>query len=408
MRRWPIYIAVSVLLGVFALSFPGCGSDDGGSTVPPDTGTVVILPLPTGIDASWTLDLAVGGTETGAGSTTLDEQEPGNYTIHWGEVFGYQTPDDETLVLAAGESITFVGDYLPVGGPTEGFVRIPAGTFAMGSPTTETGRDSDETQHIVTLTTPFLMAATEVTNLQYAELAQWAYDRGYCTATSGNLRDALDGSSQEFLVLDGFCEISFSNGVFTVEAGREAHPVVDLTWYGAVAYCDWLSLREGLPRAYDHGTWQCNGHAPYSAQGYRLPTEAEWEYACRAGTKTPFNTGPCLDARTEANYHGSYPYTGCPSGPWVAWTVPVGSYPANDFGLYDMHGNLWEWCNDWYGVYGGSVTDPVGPWPGRYRVIRGGVWGAFARSCRSALRFDAYPGNGSLFGIGFRPVRSTA
>ncbi|MBK8164331.1 MAG: formylglycine-generating enzyme family protein [bacterium] len=287
-----------------------------------------------------------------------------------------------------------------------GFVAITPGTFMMGSPTTEPGRAGGETQHQVTLTHGFYMQATEVTNQQYRDLVQWAYDNGYVTATSASVRDALDGSTQELLDLDGYREISFSGGTFTVDAGKANHPVLQVTWYGSVAYCDWLSLQQGLPRAYSHSTWQCNAGNPYTAPGYRLPTEAEWEYACRAGTQTPFNTGSCLDAGTEANYYGSYPYTGCPAGPYVGWTVPVGSYPANAFGLYDMHGNLWEWCNDGYGTYGGTVTDPVGAGAGNARVFRGGSWGSVAQDCRSAYRNACDPYYYSPFGVGFRPVRS--
>ena len=287
-------------------------------------------------------------------------------------------------------------------------MTIPADTFTMGSPTDEPLRGTDETQHTVTLTISFYMFATEVTNQQYAELAQWACNNGYCAATATSLQDALDGSTQELLDLgESDCEISFSDGTFTVDSGKETHPVKEVTWYGAVAYCDWLSLRDGLPRAYNHSTWQCNGHAPYSAAGYRLPTEAEWEYACRAGTQTPFNTGNCLDAGTEANYCGSYPYYNCPSGPYVGWTVPVGSCPVNAFDLYDMHGNLWEWCNDWYGIYRGDVMDPVGPDSGVRRVIRGGFWFMDARGCRSAIRYEYYPDYSNCC-IGFRPVRSTS
>ena len=237
-------------------------------------------------------------------------------------------------------------------------------------------------------------------------MAQWAYDRGYCAATSSSLRDALDGSTQELLDLDGYCEISFSGGVFTVDAGKEDHPVIWVTWYGAARYCDWLSLEAGYARAYQHnGDWLCNGHDPYNAEGYRLPTEAEWEYACRAGTQSPFHTGACLDAGTEANYRGTDPYPGCPSGPYIGWTVPVGSYPTNAWDLHDMHGNLWEWCNDWYGTYEGDETDPVGPLTGGYRVVRGGGWCDYAHYCRSAYRYNSGP-NSSDFFVGFRPARS--
>ena len=288
-------------------------------------------------------------------------------------------------------------------------VLIPAGSFTMGSPLDEPHYGSDETQHEVTSTGSFHLQSTEVTNQQYANMPQWAHDWGYCTATSGSLRDALDGSTQELLDLDeGWCEISFSGGVFTVDAGKEDHPVLEVTWYGAARYCDWLSLEAGYARAYQHsGDWLCNGHDPYNAEGYRLPTEAEWEYACRAGTQSPFHTGACLDAGTEANYNGNNPYSGCPSGSYEGWTVPVGSYPANDWGLHDMHGNLWEWCNDCYGSYGDDETDPVGGtwWQGGYRVIRGGSWNSSAHYCRSANRNSCYPGV-SFSRIGFRPARS--
>jgi formylglycine-generating enzyme required for sulfatase activity len=286
-----------------------------------------------------------------------------------------------------------------------GFAAIPPGTFMMGSPTTELLRQANETQHQVTLTHGLYVQTTEVTNQQYRDLAQWAYDNGHVTATTSGLYDNVDGSTRLLKKLgDGNYEITFSAGVFNCI--NPIHPVKYVTWYGSVAYCDWLSLQQGLPRAYSHSTWQCNAGNPYTATGYRLPTEAEWEYACRAGTQTPFSTGSCLDAGTEANYNGGYPYTGCPIGLYVNWTVPVGSYPANTFGLHDMRGNLWEWCNDWYGTYGGTVTDPMGAGVGSYRVFRGGSWSGLAAYCRSAYRGYDYP-YASEYDFGFRPVLST-
>ena len=286
------------------------------------------------------------------------------------------------------------------------FVLVPAGAFAMGSPDDEPKRYDNETQHTVILTHDFYIYEMEITNQQYADMAQRAYDNGYCTATSSSLKDNLDGSSVELLDLDGgSCEISFSGGTFTVDSGKENHPVIEVSWYGAVSYCDWLSMKAGLTRAYDHSTWECNGQDPYNAEGYRLPTEAEWEYSCRAGIKTPFNTGNCLDAGTEANYNGNMPYAECPSGPYEGSIIQVGSYPANGFTLYDMHGNVWEWCNDWYGNYSGDETDPVGSISGTSRVLRGGCWGSSARSCRSAYRNWGSPTNAGDYG-GFRVCRS--
>jgi formylglycine-generating enzyme required for sulfatase activity len=286
-----------------------------------------------------------------------------------------------------------------------GFVAIAPGTFMMGSPTTELLRQTNETRHQVTLTRGIYMQTTEVTNQQYRDLAQWAYDNGYVTSTSTSIRDNLDGSTRILKNLGaGNYEMTFSGGIFSCV--NPTHPVKHVTWYGSAAYCDWLSLQQGLPRAYNHSTWQCNAGTPYTAAGYRLPTEAEWEYASRAGTQTPFSTGSCLDAATEANYDGRYPYTGCPTGPNFGWTVPVGSYPASAFGLRDLHGNLWEWCNDWYGPYGGTVTDPGGAGAGSYRVIRGGSWSGFAEYSRSAYRGYDYP-YASEYDFGFRPVMST-
>ena len=290
---------------------------------------------------------------------------------------------------------------------TEDFVYVSPGTFMMGSPTTELLRGFDETQHLVTLARGIYVEITEVTNQQYTELVQWAYDQGYVTATRDWLYDNMDGSTQLLLrLLDGECEITFSDGTFSVDAGKANYPVMYMTWFGAAAYCDWLSLQRGLTRAYNHGTWQCNRGNPYTAVGYRLPTEAEWEYACRAGTETAFNTGSCLGAGAEANYLGSAPYVGCPAGSYVGGTVPVGSYPANAFVLHDIHGNLWEWCNDWMGEYGGAASDPAGPGTGESRVCRGGGWRDQEMNCRSARRRADAPFN-SYNTHGFRPVRSS-
>ena len=284
------------------------------------------------------------------------------------------------------------GPYTPPGY----FAAIPADTFLMGG----------VVQHTVILTTPFCISETEVTNGQFAELAQWAYDHGHCTASAASLLDAMDGSTEVLMSFsNSSCAISFGADTFTVDAGREEHPVRCANWYGAAAYCDWLSLREGLPRAYDHATWQCNGNDPYDARGFRLPTEAEWEYACRAGTQTTFNTGDCLDAATEANYDGTRPYTGCPAGPFVGDIVPVGGYASNAFGLYDMHGNLWEWCNDWYADYAGDETDPTGAASGAYRIVRGGSWSYQASNCTSATR-SWNPPSDTIWLPGFRPVVS--
>lgn len=283
-----------------------------------------------------------------------------------------------------------------------GFVLISAGTFTMGSPAGELGRNEDEIPHKVTFTNDFYLSATEVTNQQYADLAQWAFNNGYCAATSLSLQDNLDGSSKELLDLDGYgSEISFSEGTFTVDAGKEDDPAKCISWYGAVAYCDWLSLKEGISRAYNHDTWYCNGQDPYSAEGYRLPTEAEWEYACRAGSQTAFANGEITDTGCEddvLNEIGWY----CGNTPDRAH--PVKQLIANEWDLYDMHGNIEEWCNDWYGSYNGDETNAVGPNTGTDRVVRGGNWDFIARACRSAFRAHHDPKSGDSLS-GFRVCR---
>jgi formylglycine-generating enzyme required for sulfatase activity len=406
MRIFGLLILVSVIT-------IGCGDDDPGPE-PTQVGTITINAEPDSINASWQLTGPNAFTKSAAGDALLADMTAGSYTLTWGAVVGWTTPSPEAVTqsLEADGTLTFTGVYIedvPVG-----FVSIPAGTFTMGSPEDEPGRDpfgnGDETQHQVTLTHGIYVQTTEVTNQQYMELAQWAYDHGYATATSVSLCDNLDGSTQELLDLDGYCEISFAGGTFTVDAGKAGHPVLDVTWYGSVAYCDWLSLQQGLPRAYNHATWQCNGGNPYTAAGYRLPTEAEWEYACRAGSTTAFANGPitqpgydCIPIDPSLDLMGWY----CGNSGWPdGWTHPLAQKLPNVWGLYDMHGNLWEWCNDWLGGYGGAVTDPVGPGAGSSRVIRGGGWDIFAQYCRSAYRYYNYP-DYAYYNIGFRSVRSS-
>jgi formylglycine-generating enzyme required for sulfatase activity len=187
-------------------------------------------------------------------------------------------------------------------------------------------------------------------------------------------------------------------------------PVEKVSWYDALVFCNKLSMREGLSPAYsisgstDPARWggvPTSNNATWNAvtivagsNGCRLPTEAQWEYACRAGTTTAYNTGAGINTNTgwyDAN-----------SG---SRTHPVGEKPANAYGLYDMHGNVWEWCWDWYGTYPtSSQTDPMGASSGSGRVTRGGSWSHAAQYVRSANRSDATPSNRSYLN-GFRLVR---
>jgi formylglycine-generating enzyme required for sulfatase activity len=224
------------------------------------------------------------------------------------------------------------------------FVLIPAGTFQMGSSTTEEGREEDEVQHEVVLTKPYYVQVTEVTNAQYRT---WKGDH--------------DSGSYEDQTLSG-----------------DQQPVVRVSWDDAKGYADWLSGQE-------------------EGRAYRLPTEAEWEYACRGWTSTRFSYGDDPGYTNLTNYA----WYGDNSG---GTTHPVGQKLPNPLGLYDMHGNVWEWCQDWFGGYAGGIAlDPQGPGTGSARVIRGGCWGYIARGCRSAYRFYIPPEDRG-HSLGFRAV----
>jgi formylglycine-generating enzyme required for sulfatase activity len=252
-----------------------------------------------------------------------------------------------------------------LGSPTtsvpDGFVRINGGTFTMGSPANEPGRWYSETQHQVTVSA-FYMGKYEVTQKEYQEIM-------------GTNPSSFKGDNL---------------------------PVENVSWYDAVEYCNKRSRKEGLTPTYtikgENVTWNRN------ANGYRLPTEAEWEYACRAGTTTPFSTGNNITT-DQANYDGNKPYNNNAKGEYRRETTPVGTFAPNPWGLYDMHGNVWEWCYDWYGDYSSSSqTDPVGAVTDTFRVRRGGSCLDDGQFLRSARRFVAYPSIMSIT-LGFRLVR---
>jgi formylglycine-generating enzyme required for sulfatase activity len=281
-----------------------------------------------------------------------------------------------------------------------GFLLVPSGTFVMGDGWSYCAK----TNYQINLSEDFYLSQTEVTNQEYLEMVQWAYEAGYVTATATSVSDAM-GSTQEFLNLDGDgSELAFSNGEFVIrDAGHGRnpdHPVKQVTWYGAAAYCDWLSLKEGLPPGYDHTTWQCNGGDPYRGPGYRLPTEPEWEYAAQYDDERLYPWGDETPGCDRANYGG------CNDG----WTEPVGTQVLGPEkmiggkGLFDMAGNVWEWCNDWWQCEPNpSEWDPPGPSAGPGHVLKGSsFWQTDGSDLRCATRTYSQTGRN----IGFRVVRT--
>ena len=243
-----------------------------------------------------------------------------------------------------------------------GYVRIAPGVFTMGSPAGELGRDAGEVQHQVTITRAFLMKTTEVTQ------AEWQ-------AVMGN-------NPSRFAACGGNC------------------PVEQVSWNDAVDYVNRLSDAAGLARCYDAN----RAFAGLGCQGYRLPTEAEWEYAARAGTQTAYHTG--VNTQTNCNNDPNLNLAGWYCGNAANTAHPVGQKQVNAWGLYDMHGNVFEWVQDWYAEYpAGAAVDPVGPAAGVNRVRRGGSWNGGAQFARAASRDDHTP-DSRYSNIGFRPARS--
>jgi formylglycine-generating enzyme required for sulfatase activity len=319
---------------------------------------------------------------------------------------------------------------------------IPDGTFEMGDSFAE-GEAAELPVHTVTLDS-FYMARYEVTNGQYCDYLNYVLSEGLITVTSGVVYKAGSGTIYPYCDCytsrsSSYSQIAYGGGMFSVRSkgvrSMADDPMIMVSWYGAAAYCNWWSQQGGKEQCYDLSTWSCD----FSKKGYRLATEAEWEYAARGGlADRRFPWGNEI-YHTQANYHstiyysydesptrgyhplwndGVYPYTS-PVGFFDGtmkyksgynWPGSATSYQttsgANNFGLYDMAGNVWEWCNDWYwsSYYGSSPTNnPTGAITGSNRVLRGGSWYGYAGSCPVAYRYYFRPVNRYHYN-GFRIV----
>lgn len=263
-------------------------------------------------------------------------------------------------------------------------VRIPAGKFLMGSPQTEEDRQGVEDQHEVEITRPFYMGIYEVTIGQYR---QFVKATGYRTHAEKSGRGCF-GYNKAANKVECSPSYSWDNPGWE---HTDEHPVANLSWHDAREFCEWLSRKEG--------------------RTYRLPTEAEWEYACRAGSKTRYSSGDDAETLatignvTDASAKKQFPqWRTLRADDGYVFTAPVGRFKPNAFGLYDMHGNALEWCNDWYWRYDvDRKMDPKGPPIGQVRVQRGGSWADFPDQCRSAFRTGFDP-NAWCISSGFRVV----
>lgn len=304
------------------------------------------------------------------------EMDPGRYHVEV-SAEGYET-EKEWVDLAAGEDER-LSVRLESAGPEREFtnslgmkfVKIPSGSFIMGSPSNEGERDSDEVQHRVTISKPFYMQTMEVTVGQWRKFVR---DLGYKTeAETGGGAYVWTGKKWEK-----------KEGTYWDNPGfdqSDNNPVTCVSWNDAQAFIKWLNRKEG--------------------KDYRLPTEAQWEYAARAGTRTVRFWGDdpdeacqyanVRDRALKGRFSGAKEIHNCDDG--SVFTAPVGSFSPNSFGLHDILGNVWEWCQDWYGDYSpGSVTNPTGPVGGSYRVGRGGSWYNRPRGVQCADRRRGTPG----------------
>ncbi|MFZ4440039.1 MAG: SUMF1/EgtB/PvdO family nonheme iron enzyme [Syntrophales bacterium] len=338
------------------------------------------------VDGAGLSNVAV--TLSGAASATTTTDANGNYTFIGLQKGNYKITPSKADYTFTAQPVNVIGgnavqNMTGVRLPPADMVLIPAGSFNMGDAVD--GYSKEIPVHTVTLSA-FYLDKYEVTKALWDEVKTWATAKGYTFDNAG--------------------------------AGTAAtHPVQTVSRYDVVKWLNARSERDGRTPVYhtDSGqatvyrTGQVNvvaGAVKWSANGYRLPTEAEWEYAARAGTTTRFYTGDCISSDTQANYIGTRAYYGCPAGQYRAGTTVVGSFPANPWGLYDMAGNVWEWTWDWYGSYASTaVTNPQGPASGSLRVVRGGSWGDIASFLRSAGRDYGTPSL-TNFNLGFRSALS--
>ncbi len=319
---------------------------------------------------------------------------------------GLEECDDENRVSGDGCSEICVLEI-----ETEEMIEVPPGSFVMGDDSIFT--TLGHAQHEVTQTHSFRLGRQEVTNAEYRDALQWAYEHDLVYTTMVGVFDIL--SCDEVLDLDDeACQIVFGiegfpegEAGFSVKEGMEDYPVIEVSWYGAVSYCDWRTQMLGLEPLYDHTDWSCTF---YGKKGFRLPTEAEWEYAARYGDgrKYPWgNQQPTCGLVNFFSPGGGY----CAVANGTSHADKVGQLPLGNssLGFSDMAGNVCEWTFDWADDYPTDPqTDPTGP-PSDirllHRIYRGGSWNSTSRDLQSAFRTYTAP-DYTHNNIGFRILRT--
>ena len=331
-------------------------------------------------------------------------------------------------------------------------VSVGTGTFTMGRTAahddTTYGSTNEDPQHSVTLSA-YQFGKYEVTNKEYCDVLNWAMAQGYLYsdtagtpwAGTGDIYAGNAAGARYLAVSFGYSNIQYSGGVFrsktkvglpgSTNYSMDTHPMVNVSWYGAVAYCNWLSQWQSLTPCYNMGAanWPLT-IAPPTSGGYRLPTEAEWERAAAwdgakhwiYGFLSDSNPSQTRDRCNDMNTGGPFPYDnplGLTEQPYTSpvgwfngvnvspnWNVQTVDSPS-PVGAYDMSGNVNEWVHDWYGTYSsGAQTNPTGPGTGLYRIPRAGCWGDYFYYCRSAWRNAYRSPTSTSVGIGFRIATS--